>query len=193
MTPTRFRTAATIAAAVAGLVSSAALAEPSTSSETLPAAVRAAFTSHFPNGSITGTDVEEENDVTVYELSFTQEGTGQETAISADGTVMEVSVPVGANAVPTSVVKAAEAAAPGAKVGQIERVDVRFRTKDGGVVRLPAPATEYEVAVTKDDQSGEVSVGADGTIMKSAVWSDAGAAASAPDADSEDLEDGDDE
>jgi hypothetical protein len=136
----------------------------------LPDPVAKTFQATFPKAEITKLDVEEENGVTVYDIEFRDGATEKETDITADGTMLEYTVVVPAREVPAAAMRTVRAAAQGAKIGRIERIAISYETKDGKTVKLAQPVTRYAVEITKGDQSTEIVVDPDGTVVEPARW-----------------------
>jgi uncharacterized membrane protein YkoI len=131
----------------------------------LPDPVMKTFKATFPKGEITKLDVDEENGVTVYDIEFKDGVTEKETDITADGTMLEFTVVIKAKQVPTAAMKAVRAAAKGAKIGRIERIEISYETKDGKAVKLDKPVTHYAVEIAKGDKTSEITVNPDGTAV----------------------------
>jgi hypothetical protein len=138
----------------------------------LPEPVAKTFRTTFPKAEITKLDVDEENGVTVYDLEFTDGPTEKETDITADGTMLEFTIVIPARQVPAPALQAVRAAARGARIGRIERIEIRCETKDAKVVKLDAPLTRYAVALTRGGRSTEIVVAPDGAVVEPARWSD---------------------
>jgi hypothetical protein len=142
----------------------------------LPDPVAKTFQAAFPKAEILKVDAEEENGVTVYDLEFKDGTTEKETDITADGTMLEFTVVIQAKEVPAAAMKAVRAAAKGAKIGRIERVEINYKTKDGKAVKLDKPVTHYAVEIVKGDKTsptrsgaaGEIVVAPDGTVVEPA-------------------------
>lgn len=141
----------------------------------IPDSVMRAFASAFPKSQILEWEMENESGVTIYDVEFRQGGAKKEADVAADGTVLEVSIVVHARSVPPAAMKALRDAARGAKIRQIECVQISHQTKDGKVIELPAQTTQYEAEMAKGRQKAEVTVGSDGIVVEPAVWRDAAA------------------
>ena len=90
----------------------------------------------------------------------------KETDITADGTMLEFTVVIPAQEVPAAAMKAVRAAAKGAKIGRIERVEINYETKDGKAIKLDKPLTHYAVEIGKGDKTSEIVVAPDGTVVE---------------------------
>jgi uncharacterized membrane protein YkoI len=137
----------------------------------LPDAVRKTFEAKFPKGQIEKVEVEEEGGVTVYDLEFKDGATEKETDITADGTMLEYTIVIDAKAVPAAAMKPIRAAAQGATMKRIERIEISYETKDGKTIKLPQPVTYYAVELKKGDQEAEIVVDADGKVIEPAKFS----------------------
>jgi uncharacterized membrane protein YkoI len=133
----------------------------------LPDPVIRTFQATFPKAQVTKLDVDEENGVTVYDIEFKDGKVEKETDITVDGTMLEFTVVISAKEVPPTAMKAVRAAAKGAKLGRIERVEISYETKDGKAVRLDKPVTHYAVEIVKDGKTSEVVVTPDGSVVES--------------------------
>ncbi len=151
-------------------------------SSKLPKEVAKTFKKAFPQGKIAKVDAEQENGVTVYDIEFHEGKTEKETDIAGDGTMLEFSTAVDVKAVPEAALQAVRQAAEGAKIAGVEQIEISHQVKDGKVVKLPQPVTQYEVKLRKRDQTAEIVVATDGTVVEPAKWS-------AREGDGEDEED----
>lgn len=133
----------------------------------LPDPVIKTFQGAFPQAQITKLDAEEENGVMVYDIEFKDGKIEKETDITADGTMLELTVVIPAQEAPAAAMKAVRAAAQGAKLGRIERVEIRFETQDGKMVKLDKPVTHYAVEIGKGNKTTEIVVAPDGTVIES--------------------------
>jgi len=146
-------------------------AETEQASIKLPKEVAKTFKKAFPQGKIAKVDAEQENGVAVYDIEFNEGKTEKETDIAGDGTLLEFSTAIDVQAVPEAALQAVRQAAEGAKIAGVEQVEMSHQTKDGKVVKLPQPATLYEVKLRKRDQAAEIVVATDGTVVEPAKWS----------------------
>ena len=142
----------------------------------LPDVVTKTFKKTFPKGEIFKLDVEEENGVTVYDIEFKDGAIEKETDITADGTMLEFTVVVEAKAVPKAAMKVIQKAAEGATIKRIEHIEMSHETKDGKTIKLSKPVTHYAVGIAKGDQTAEIVVAPDGTVVEPATWGGAGEA-----------------
>jgi hypothetical protein len=60
--------------------------------------------------------------------------------------------------------------AKGAKIGRLEQIEIRYETKDGKVIQLPAMVTHYAAELAKGDKTGEVVVMSTGTLVDPPTW-----------------------
>ncbi len=147
-------------------------AETTVSELKLPEAVRKTFVEKFPNAVINKLESEKEGGVTVWDIEFRDRQTHKETDIAEDGTMLEYTVHVTKKTVPKPVMKRMEAAAKEneAAMGQMERIEVSYETKDGKVVKLDKPQTRYAVEVTKAGQTSEIEVDEKGKVIEAPKW-----------------------
>jgi uncharacterized membrane protein YkoI len=138
----------------------------------LPAAVAQAVKANFPGAEIKTAGMEKEAGINLYDIEFKADK--GEIEIAEDGTVMDVAVIVGYKDVPREAAKAMHAAAPGAAIRKIERSEIRAEIKKEGdkgrVVKLAAPKFVFEAEVHKGEQSGEIQVAPDGTVVEALKW-----------------------
>ena len=139
----------------------------------LPEAVQKTFKEKFPKAEIEKIEVEDENGVTVYDIEFKEGETEKETDITADGTMLEFTIVIGAKDVPAAAMKPIGRAAEGAKMKRIERIEISYETKAGKVVKLPKVVTHYAVEMAKGNQTAEIVVMPDGTVIEAPKWEDA--------------------
>lgn len=132
----------------------------------LPAAVARAFKEAFPQGEIQKLDVDEENGVTVYDFEFKNGALEQETDIAADGTVLEVTLVVDAKAVPAAAMRAIKKAAVSARIIHIEKIDIRYETKEGKALKLARPVTHFAAEIARGGKTSEIVVTAEGAPVK---------------------------
>jgi hypothetical protein len=144
--------------------------EVTVSETTLPEKVRKTFVDKFPNATINKADAEKEGGVTVWDIEFREGRMHKETDIAEDGTMLEYTVYIPKKSVPKSAMKPMAAAAKDAKMGHIEKIEVTYETKDGKVVKLDKPKTEYAVEITKGDQTAEIVVDEKGKIVEEPKW-----------------------
>jgi hypothetical protein len=139
----------------------------------LPEPVRKTFRAQFPKGEIEKLEVEVEDGVTVYDLEFKDGAIEKETDITADGTMLEFTVVIAASAVPAPAMQAIRKSAAGATLKRIEQIEISYETKDGKVLKLPKPVTQYAVEMEKGKQTAEVVVTPDGKVLEEPSWADA--------------------
>jgi hypothetical protein len=148
--------------------------------ENLPEPVAKTFKTVFPNGTIQKLTEEEENGVMVYDFEFRAGERDKETDIAADGTMMESTLVVVATAIPAPAMKAIKKAAKGAKLGRLEWIEMRYEVKDGQVIKLPAPVIKYAAEMARRDQTAEVIVAPNGTVIETTEWVSSVPAKAAP-------------
>jgi len=138
----------------------------------LPDPVAATFKAKFPKAEIEKIDVTEENGVMVYDIEFRDGRMERETDIAEDGTLMEFTDVIPLKAIPAAPLKAIRAAAQGARLGRLERIEVSFETRDGKVVKLPEAVTRFAAEMSRKGQHAEVIVAYDGAVIEHPEWVD---------------------
>jgi len=138
----------------------------------LPDPVEATFQARFPRAAIEKIDVTEENGVRVYDIEFQDGRMERETDIAEDGTLMEYTDVIPLKAIPAAPLKAIRAAAKGARLGRLERIEVSYETHEGKVVKLPEAVTRYAAEMSRKGQHAEVIVADDGTVLEPPQWVD---------------------
>lgn len=138
--------------------------------ENLPEAVANTFKTMFPNGTIVKLTEEPEDGVMVYDFEFRAGEREKETDIAADGTMLESTLVVVAAAIPAPAMKAIKKAARGAKLGRLEWIEMRYEVKHGHVHKLAGPVVKYAAEMTRRDQTAEVIVAPDGSVIESPTW-----------------------
>ena len=136
----------------------------------LPERVEKTFKAKFPQAEVTKLDVEKENGVTVYDFEFRDSASEKETDIAADGTMLEITLVIDATAVPPAAMNTIRSASKGAQVKRIEQIEVRYRTHDGKLTKLPKPITQYAVEMMRGDRKAEIVVAPDGSLLEPANW-----------------------
>jgi hypothetical protein len=147
-----------IAAAI--MLSAAAFGEKCENKGSLPATVEAAIKSLFPKATVDESKVDKES-VTVYEVGLKDGNTESDVTVSEDGTVVEVCTEETMDTLPAAVANAIKA--QNAEVKEIEKGVDYAQLK---MVKLDIPKTTYEAKIIKDDETIELKIAADGTILK---------------------------
>jgi len=147
----------------------------------LPDPVEKTFKAKFIGAEITKCEIENENGVTKYAFEFIEGGKHKDVDIAADGTLMELTTRVDATEVPAAVMGAIQKSAAGGTILRIERDEIGYETKDGKVIPLPKPLTQYVALIARGEKKAEVTIAADGAIVEPAWWdvSNTGAASGA--------------
>lgn len=154
----------------ANLVASAGRSQEAATDVQLPDAVDETFKAAYPNAEIQKLTAEVENGITVYDFEFKDGETEKETDIAADGTMLEWTLVVAAGDIPAGPMKTISAHAKGATLGRLERIEVRYDTRDGKVVELPTLVIRYAAEMTKGKKKAEVIVNSDGTVFEKPEW-----------------------
>ena len=136
----------------------------------LPEAVKKTLEARFPKAQIQKVEKEVEGGVTVYDLEFRQGKQEKEADIAEDGTLLEYTIVVRRDVIPADAFAAIRKAAKGAKLGRLECIQITHETKDGKVVKLAKPATQYAAEMTKGGKTAEIVVTPDGTVVEEPKW-----------------------
>jgi len=147
----------------------------------LPAAAAAAVKKAFPKASIEEVEREEVS-LALYEVEIEQGDSEAEITVTSDGQIVEVEKEVAASALPKAVAMTLKKLAGGAKVEEIERVEVHAVLK---LVKLAKVKVVYEAEFVRDGKEVEVRIGADGKLLATVIDDD-------EDDDDDDGEDGKD-
>jgi len=138
----------------------------------LPAAVVKAIEENVPNAEIEKLDVEEKGGIALYDIEFKADR--GEIEVAEDGTVIDVVTIIAMEDVPEAVAEVLKKAAEDATIIRIEKSEVWSEIKtegeQGTIVKLDSPKYVYEAELMKDDQTGEIEVAADGTIIEPLKW-----------------------
>ena len=62
--------------------------------------------------------------------------------------------------------KAIEKAAEGARITRIEKIDIRYETKEGKAVKLARPVTHFAAEIARGGKTSEIVVTTDGAPVK---------------------------
>lgn len=119
----------------------------------LPAAVQATVRAQTKDATVLNIAKEVENGKTVYEIESKVNGKTRDFVVDGAGTVVEVEEETDLAAVPAAVKQTIDQQSAGGAVKRIERLT------QGSTVR-------YEVAITKNRKTSEVTVNGDGSIHK---------------------------
>ena len=138
----------------------------------LPAAVLEAIKANVPDAEIDFVEVAEEHGITLYDIEF-KENRG-EIEVAEDGTVIDVVTIITMEELPEAAAQAIQKAAEGITIKRLEKSEIRSEIKMEGekgiIVKLDTPRYVYEAELVKDDQTGEITVDADGNIVEPLKW-----------------------
>lgn len=144
--------------------------EATISAPKLPEAVKKTFEGKFPNAKIDKAESEKEGGVMVWDIEFRDGRKHKETDIAEDGTMIEFSEQVTQKSVPKDAMKSIKKAAEGGKLNRTEKVTLSYEIKDGKVIKLDKPKTQYEANVTKGEQSSDIIVDENGKMIEAPKW-----------------------
>ena len=138
----------------------------------LPAAVAKAIEDNVPKAQIEKVEVEEKGGIALYDIEFKADQ--GEIEVAEDGTVIDVVTIITMEEVPEAAAEVLKKAIEGATIIRIEKSEVWSELKIEGdvgtIVKLDSPKYIYEAEIMKDDQTGEVEVAADGTVIEPLKW-----------------------
>jgi hypothetical protein len=147
-----------IAAAV--ILCTAAFGERCEKKCSLPAAVETAVKALFPKATIDESKMDRES-VKMYEVDIKDGDKESDVTVSEDGIVSEVTTEEALDALPAAVAQSIKA-----QNGEVKEVEKEIKYAQVKVVKLDTPITSYEAKITKDNETIEVKIAADGTILK---------------------------
>ena len=142
----------------------------------LPSAAADAIKAAFPEAEIEEVEVEEEDGLTLYEVELEQDDMEMEVEVAPDGTSVEIETEIAQKDVPEAALQAIQAAAPDAKIEEIEKVEIRAEVKKSPLapaaqlVKLDEAKIVYEAELEKDGKEGEITVAADGKVVEPLKW-----------------------
>ncbi len=138
----------------------------------LPAAVLEVIKANVPDAEIDFVEVVEEDGITLYDIEF-KEDRG-EIEVAGDGTVIDVVTIITMEELPEAAARAITKATEGITIRRLEKSEVRSEIKKEGekviIVKLDTPRYDYEAELVTDDQTGEITVDADGNIVEPLKW-----------------------
>lgn len=138
----------------------------------LPAAVVKAIEDNVPDADIEDMEVEEKGGIVLYDIEF--EANKGEIEVAEDGSVIDIATIITMEEVPEAAAKALKEATEGLTIVKIEKSEVWSEVKMEGdvgtIVKFDSPKYIYEAEVTKDSQTGEIEVAADGTVIEPLKW-----------------------
>lgn len=138
----------------------------------LPAAVVKAIEDNIPDADIEDMEVEEKGGIVLYDIEF--EANQGEIEVAEDGSIIDIATIITMEEVPEAAAKALKEATEGLTIVKIEKSEVWSEVKMEGdvgtIVKFDSPKYIYEAEVTKDGQTGEIEVAADGTVIEPLKW-----------------------
>ena len=142
----------------------------------LPSAAAEAIKAAFPEAEIEEVEVEQEDGVTLYEVELEQGDVEMEVEVAPDGTIVEIETEIAQKDAPEAALQAIQAAAPDAKIEEVEKIEIRAEIKKAEgdkpaqLVKLDEAKIVYEAELEKDGKEGEITVAADGKIVEPLEW-----------------------
>jgi hypothetical protein len=142
----------------------------------LPPAVLGAIETNVPDAEIDSVEESVENGINLYDIEFKADR--GEIEVAEDGTVIEVVTIITVEDLPEAAAQAILTAAEGATIVRLEKGEIRSEIKmegeQGTIVNIDPPRYAYEAELKKDDQTGEITVDADGNIVEELKWGSEG-------------------
>jgi hypothetical protein len=126
----------------------------------LPAAVEAAVKALFPKATIDESKMDRES-VKMYEVDIKDGNSEYDVTVSEDGIVSEVTTDETVDTLPAAVAQAIKA-----QNGEVKEVEKEIKYAQLKMMKLDTPITSYEAKIIKNDETIEVKIAADGTILK---------------------------
>lgn len=143
----------------------------------LPPAAAEAIKAAFPKAKIEEVKMEKEDGLTIYEAELAQEGEPEiEVEVAPDGTIVEIETEIAQKDAPPAVVEAFRAAAPDAKIEEVQKKEIRAEIKKAEgdqpaqLVKLDKAKIVYEAELKTGDKEGKITVAADGKVVEPLKW-----------------------
>ena len=152
----------------------------------LPEKAKLAIKKMFPKATIKDVELEYEHGVKLYEVELAESGRLMEVKLSSRGAVVEVATRLSMRNVPKLAAETIRKHSKGARVKEIEKVEVQVVVKSGKLVKLRKPRTFFEAEVLKGGKEAEIKVSPDGKLLEPLKWENI-------EDDEDDDEDDDDE
>jgi len=149
--------------ALVAIVCAVAYGEKGEKKDSIPAAIEAAIKALIPS-AVLGEGGKEQEPVNVYEVKIKDGSKEADVTVSEDGTAINAEYTETMDAMPPAVADAIKAQK--AEIKEVVRVVEYAQIK---VVKLDAPVTSYEAEVVKDGKKMEMTIAADGKILKQTV------------------------
>lgn len=143
----------------------------------LPSAAAEAIKAAFPKAKIEEVELEKECGLDIYEVELKLEDESEvEVEVAPDGAIVEIETEIAQKDAPPAVVEAFRAAAPDAKIEEVQKIEIRADIKKAEgdkpaqLVHLDKAKIVYEAELKKDDKEGEITVAADGKVVEPLKW-----------------------
>lgn len=135
----------------------------------LPEAVAQVVKEKFPEARIAEVETEEKAGLTIYDIEF-KDNKG-EIEVTADGQIIEIATIITLEELPEGAAQAIQKAAEGATIKRIEKEEIMAKINEAGEITKIEPSQQvFEAELVKDGQTGEITVSADGKIIKELKW-----------------------
>jgi len=137
-----------------------------------PVAVMEAIEANVPDAEIDCVEVLEKEGITLYDIEFKEER--GEIEVTEEGTVMNIVTIITMEELPEAVAQAINKAAEGITIKRLEKSEIRSEIKKKReksiIIKLDTPRYVYKAELMRDDQTGEITVDADGNIVEPLEW-----------------------
>ncbi len=148
--------------------------EPATAEPTivLPEAVSTVVEENFPGAEVYFIDQAEHFGIVVYDIEL--KANQGEVEVAEDGTIIDIITIVTMDELPEAAAQTIQAAAEGMTIKRLEKTEiwseVKVKDEQGAIIKLETPKYIYKAEVEKDGRTGEISVDANGSIIKPLKW-----------------------
>lgn len=137
-----------------------------------PAAVLEKIEAHFSDAEIDFVEVVDEDGITLYDIEF--KANRGEIEVASDGSIIDIVTILTMEELPEAAALAIQKATEGMTIKRLEKSEIHSEIKKEGdtstIVKLDVFKYVYEAEVSKDGQSGEITVDAEGNIVEALKW-----------------------
>lgn len=138
----------------------------------LPATVLETIEANVPDAEIDFVEMIKENGTTLYDIEF-KEGKG-EIEVAEDGTVIDIVTIITMEELPEAAAGAIKKNTEGFTIKRLEKSEIHSEIKEENekavIAKLDTYRYVYEAELEKGDQTGEITVDADGNIVEALKW-----------------------
>jgi hypothetical protein len=136
----------------------------------LPASIRAAINTAFPQATIESATVGTEGGLRIYRTVLNQNGATLNVSIASGGIITTVATPLRQADLPFAVSIPITTAAGGADVTNASRVVERAAVGNGEAVPLDRWKTYYQADLTQNGQQATIKVAPNGVVLQAPNW-----------------------